>query len=195
MRLPALAPLPRRALPVDAAALARWLIGTTLVRRLPEGRRVGRIVETEAYVVGDAASHAYRGETPRNRAMFLAHGHAYVYLIYGMWTCLNVSAEPRGVGAGVLIRALEPLAGFDDEVAPARVASGPGRLALALRVGRDLDGIDLCRRGPLWLAPPVRPVGAIGTSVRIGLSREAERPLRFFERGSPALSGPRRLNA
>src|SRR6516225_5854668 len=131
-------PLPRAELPVDTVALARYLIGKLLVRELPEGMASGRIVETEAYVVGDAAGHAYRGMTPRNRSLFLERGHAYVYLAYGVSYMLNVSSETPGIGAGVLIRALEPL----DGVAIMRrnrgverlrdLARGPGRLAAAL---------------------------------------------------------------
>ena len=105
-------PVARAELPVDTAALARFLIGKLLVRELPEGVASGRIVETEAYVIGDAAGHAYRGMTPRNRSLFLERGHAYVYLAYGVSWMLNVSSEAPGIGAGVLIRALEPLEGI-----------------------------------------------------------------------------------
>jgi 3-methyladenine DNA glycosylase Mpg len=102
-------PLARSELPTDTAALARYLIGKLLVRELPEGVASGHIVETEAYVVGDAAGHAYGGMTRRNRSLFLERGHAYVYLAYGISDMLNVSSETPGIGAGVLIRALEPL--------------------------------------------------------------------------------------
>ena len=105
-------PLARSELPIDTEALARYLIGKVLVRELPEGVASGRIVETEAYVVGDAAGHAYRGMTARNRSLFLERGHAYVYLAYGISWMLNVSSELPGIGAGVLIRALEPLEGI-----------------------------------------------------------------------------------
>ena len=127
------------------------------MRELPEGVASGRIVETEAYVVGDAAGHAYRGMTPRNRSLFLEPGHAYVYLAYGISYMLNVSSETPGIGAGVLIRALEPLEGFpimqlNRGVERLRdLARGPGRLAAALQIDRRLDGLDLCREGPLWL--------------------------------------------
>ena len=97
-------PVTRAALPTDTAALARYLIGKVVVRHLPEGAVSGRVVETEAYVVGDAAGHAYRGITPRNGSLFLAHGHAYIYRAYGISYMLNVSSETSGVGAGVLIR-------------------------------------------------------------------------------------------
>src|SRR5215470_9923146 len=105
--------LRRRELPRDTARLARFLIGKILVHDHPRGRLSGRIVETEAYVVGDAAAHAFRGETPRNRSLFLDRGHAYVYIIYGCWHALNVCGESAGTGAGVLLRALEPLEGIE----------------------------------------------------------------------------------
>jgi DNA-3-methyladenine glycosylase len=102
-------PLARSELPIDTVSLARYLIGKVLVRELPEGVASGRIVETEAYVVGDAAGHAYRGMTRRNRSLFPERGHAYIYLAYGSPYMLNVSSEMPGIGAGVLIRGLEPL--------------------------------------------------------------------------------------
>src|SRR5271167_2682903 len=104
--------LRRADLPADTAALARFLIGKTLVHDHPHGRMSGRIVETEAYVIGDAAGHAYRGLTPRNRSLFLDRGHAYVYFIYGCWHALNVSGEREGEGGGVLLRAVQPLEGI-----------------------------------------------------------------------------------
>jgi DNA-3-methyladenine glycosylase len=192
--------LRRGELPVDTTALARFLIGKTLVHDHPSGRMSGRIVETEAYVVGDAACHAFRGMTPRNRSLFLERGHAYVYFIYGCWHALNICGEVAGVGAGVLVRALEPLEGVElmrshRGVQPARdLARGPGRLATALDIDRRLNGADLCASGPLWLGSAVRPPGPIGRSQRIGLSREIERKLRFFERDNPHVSGTRGLN-
>jgi DNA-3-methyladenine glycosylase len=194
-------PLARAELPIDTAALARYLIGKALVRRLPEGPVSGRIVETEAYIVGDAAGHAYRGMTPRNRSLFLQHGHAYVYLAYGTAFMLNVSSEAPGIGAGVLIRALEPLTGIpimqaNRGGAPLRdLARGPGRLAAALRIDRSFDGLDLCREGKLCLAQAEEQPSRIGTSARIGITRDADRQLRFYLRGSRFVSGPASLNA
>ena len=199
-RKQALTPLVRAELPVDTAALARFLIGKLLVRELPEGAAIGRIVETEAYVIGDAAGHAYGGMTPRVRALFLERGHAYVYLAYGVSWMLNISSETKGVGAGVLIRALEPLEGIAIMASNRGtgrlrdLARGPGRLAQALRIDRSLDGLDLCRTGPLWLARDDQEPGKIGKSVRIGISRETERVLRFCVRGSPFVSGAKSLN-
>jgi DNA-3-methyladenine glycosylase len=191
--------LGRAELPTDTVSLARYLIGTVLVRDLPEGVTTGRIVETEAYIVGDAAGHAYRGMTRRNRSLFLEPGHAYVYLAYGTSYMLNVSSEMAGVGAGVLIRALEPLEGIpimrlNRGIADVRdLARGPGRLAAALRIDRTLDGLDLCREGPLWLGRGDDRSVPLGRSVRIGISRDKDRLLRFYLRHSPFVSGPRSL--
>jgi DNA-3-methyladenine glycosylase len=193
-------PLARSELPIDTVALARTLIGKHLVRELPEGVASGRIVETEAYVVGDAAGHAFRGMTPRNHSLFLERGRAYVYLAYGISYMLNISSETPGIGAGVLIRALEPLEGIsimqrNRGVEGLRdLARGPGRLAAALRVDPSLDGLDLCREGPLWLGRDDHEPGEIGQSVRIGISRDTNRLLRFYLRGSPFVSGPKSLN-
>lgn len=196
-----LMPLAHAEMPVDTASLARFLIGKVLVRELPEGIVSGGIVETEAYVVGDAAGHAFRGPTQRNRSLFLEPGHAYVYLAYGNSWMMNVSSEICGIGAGVLIRALEPREGIpimrlNRGIERLRdLARGPGRLATALRIDRSLDGLDLCRKGPLWLGRNDHEPGEIGQSTRIGLSREASRLLRFYLRMSPFVSGPRSLSA
>ena len=193
-------PLARSDLPIDTVSLARYLIGKVVVRNLPEGVASGRIVETEAYVVGDAAGHAYRGMTPRTRSLFLEPGHAYVYLAYGTSNMLNVSSEKPGTGAGVLIRALEPLDGIpimqrNRGIKRLRdLARGPGRLTAALQIDLRLDGLDLCRKGPLWLGRDDHEPGQIGQSIRIGISRDADRLLRFYLRNSPFVSGPRSLN-
>jgi DNA-3-methyladenine glycosylase len=197
--------LDRAELPVDTVQLARFLIGKLLVRTLPEGMAGGRIVETEAYSIGDLAGHAYRGITPRNRALFLERGHAYVYLAYGISFMLNVSSEAPGVGAGVLIRAIEPTDGIaimQRNRGAERVrdlARGPGRLCSALQIDRRLDGIDLCQAGPLWLgsdgpAPDGQAADEIGRGKRIGITRAADSPLRFYVRGNAFVSGPRALN-
>lgn len=171
-----------------------------LVRVLAEGVAAGRIVETEAYGVGDPAGHAYRGMTPRNRALFLERAHAYVYLAYGTSFMLNVSSEMPGVGAGVLIRAIEPIHGIwimERNRGTTRVrdlARGPGRLSAALEIDRRLDGIDLCQAGPLWLGADDRSAGDIGHSKRIGITRAADSLLRFYVRGNRFVSGPQALN-
>jgi DNA-3-methyladenine glycosylase len=163
-------------------------------------RLSGRIVETEAYLPGDAASHAFRGETKRNGSMFLKRGHAYVYISYGVWPMLNVSSEAAGTGAAVLLRALEPVSGVDAmQRGPGRmrdvdVARGPGRLARAMHVTLAHDGVDLCGPGPLFLAGSLRPAEAILVTKRIGITKDAERPLRIIEKGSRFVSGSARLN-
>jgi DNA-3-methyladenine glycosylase len=193
----------RAELPSDPVELARFLIGTFLVLEGDEGRVSGRIVETEAYLVGDAAAHSFNGPTKRNRSLFLEHGHAYVYFVYGNWYCMNVSAEAEGIGAGVLLRALEPIEGIElmrrrrRHAKPTLLASGPGCLATAMGIDRRLDGIDLCAPGKFWLGV-TKDLGMrmpIGNSTRIGLTKEAHRKLRFYLRGSPSLSGARKLNA
>jgi DNA-3-methyladenine glycosylase len=192
--------LDRAEMPVDTVQLARFLIGKMLVRTLEEGVAGGRIVETEAYDVGDPAGHAYRGMTPRNRALFHEHGHAYVYLAYGISFMLNVSSEASGVGAGVLIRAIEPTEGIaimERNRGTERVrdlARGPGRLCAALEIDRRLDGIDLCRAGPLWLGFDGRASEEIGQSKRIGITRAADSLLRFYVRDNRFVSGPQALN-
>jgi DNA-3-methyladenine glycosylase len=192
--------LDRAKLPVDTAQLARFLIGKILVRILAEGVASGRIVETEAYAIDDAAGHAYRGITPRNRALFLERGHAYVYLAYGISFMLNVSSEASGVGAGVLIRAIEPTCGISlmqRNRGTERVrdlARGPGRLCVALDIDRRLDGIDLCQAGPLWLGSDGQAADDIGQGKRIGITRAADSPLRFYVRGNQFVSGRRTLN-
>ncbi len=162
----------------------------------------GRIVETEAYVQGDAACHAFNGMTPRNRSLFLERGHAYVYLAYGTSWMLNVSSRAAGEGEGVLIRALEPIAGIAvmerhrGTAKPRDLARGPGRVAQAFGIDRALDGIDLMRDRRLWLGLEPAAAGApeIGVSTRIGLTKDAHRPLRFYLKNSHFVSGPRSLN-
>lgn len=191
--------LQRSELPVDTLTLARSLLGRLVVHDTAAGRVAGRIVETEAYLPGDPACHAATGKTVRNASLFRAHGHAYVYFIYGSWFMLNVASETTGTGAGVLVRAVQPVAGLDLMRAWRRVAAdrdmarGPGRLAQALAVTRAHDGLDLCADNPLWLAVGSDPVSLPGVSVRIGISRAIEQPWRFYERGNPHVSGPTRL--
>ena len=192
--------LRRAELPADTVELARYLIGKVIVHDTHAGRLSGRIVETEAYPVGDAAGHAYRGKTQRNRSLFMKRGHAYVYLNYGTSLLLNVTSEVPGVGGGVLLRAIEPLegrcemkVGSRSTLRPADIGRGPGRLTRALRVDLAQDGSDLCGAGPLWLAATAQPVGRIDKSVRIGITRDAHRVLRFYEAGNAHVSGTRKL--
>lgn len=157
-----------------------------------------RIVETEAYVQGDAACHAFRGPTPRNRSLYLAPGFAYVYLCYGTSYLLNVSSEPKGVGSGVLLRAAEPISGIQwlrrsSAAAGSRdLLRGPGRLTRALGVDLRCDGVNLLGRGDLWLAEDGHDGGRIVVSKRIGITKAADLPLRFFLYGNGHVSGPNR---
>jgi DNA-3-methyladenine glycosylase len=189
---------------VDTVELARYLVGKVVVHDTDSGRLSGRIVETEAYPVGDAAGHAFRGKTKRNRSLFLERGHAYVYLNYGISFLLNVTSELAGGGAGVLLRAIEPLEGIEmmarssGATRPADIGRGPGRLTRALQVDLAQDGLDLCAAGPLWLAAIAQQVGAhstgtIGKSIRIGITRDADRVLRFYEPGNAHVSGVKKL--
>ena len=191
--------LRRPELPTDTIELAKYLIGKTLVHDLPRVRLAGRIVETEAYPVGDAAGHAFGGLTPSRRSLFLPHGHAYVYFTYGSCFMMNVSSEGSGTGAGVLVRALEPLEGVSfmqrrrGTTRLLDLARGPGRLAQAMDINKRYDGVDLCAGGKLWLGAAVRPAAPIGASIRIGITRDVYRLCRFYERGSLFVSGPKRL--
>ncbi|MBS0611617.1 MAG: DNA-3-methyladenine glycosylase [Proteobacteria bacterium] len=192
--------LRRREFPSDTVTLARYLLGKLIVRRIGRSTALARIVETESYVQGDAACHAFRGPTQRNRSLYLRPGHAYVYLCYGSCWLLNVSSEAAGTGSGVLLRAAEPLRGLSlmqarrEHLRPRDLCKGPGRLTQALRVDRRFDGIDLLSGRELWLAQDGVVVDDIGVSTRIGINRAVELPLRFYVRGNPCVSGPRRLN-
>ncbi len=191
--------LRRSELPIDTIDLAKYLIGKTLVHDLPRVRLAGRIVETEAYPVGDAAGHAFGGLTPSRRSLYLAHGHAYVYFTYGSSFMMNVSAEKVGTGAGVLVRAVEPLEGIRfmqrrrGTTRLLDLTRGPGRLAQAMDIDKRLDGVNLCAGETLWLGAALRPAGPIGASIRIGITRDVHRLCRFYERGSPFVSGPKKL--
>ncbi len=145
-------------LPADTIKLSRFLIGKLLVSRIGGTRSVARIVEVEAYVTGDPASHAFRGPTKRNNVMFGPRGHAYVYRIYGTSWCLNVTSAETGLGEAALIRALEPVAGIEamrerrPGIADRDLLRGPGRLCAALGIDGSFDGLDLCAaRSPLAL--------------------------------------------
>lgn len=174
--------------------VARGLLGKVLTHKTAEGSAAGRIVEVEAYLYcNDPACHASRGKTARNAAMFGPAGTAYVYLIYGMYYCFNVVTGVEGEGEAVLVRALEPLSGFDlmttrrvtDDVR--QLASGPGKLCQALAINRKQDGLDLTN-SPLVLADDGYTVDNIITATRIGISVAADLPLRFYVAGNPYVS-------
>lgn len=186
--------------------VARELLGQILCRRLPDGTVLrGRIVEVEAYLgARDAAAHTFKGRrTRRNAAMWKAGGHIYVYLIYGMYDCMNVVTRREDEPEAVLIRALEPLNG--DEVFAKTLPhlqkknwlKGPGRLCRAFRIDRSMSG-DLLTGRDLWMEKGGKlPRSKIGVSARIGVDYAGEAakwPLRFFERASPFVSGPAKLN-
>lgn len=186
------APLPRAFYNRPATDVARALLGTILTH----GTTSGRIVETEAYLgLEDRAAHSFRGPTPRTQVMFGEPGHAYVYLIYGMYECLNVVAEPEGSPGCVLIRAVEPLEGVEHmrrRRPGARgvedLANGPGKLTLALGITRRHNGADFTR-GLLTIQPPkIRETIAVGVSPRIGIRHCADWPLRFFIEGNRFVS-------
>ena len=189
--------LRRADLPVGTMELAQYLIGKTLVHKLPTVRLSGVIVETEAYPPGDAAGHAFRGKKRGNQSLFLGPGYCYVYFTYGSSFMVNVTSEEPGVGAGVLLRALEPLEGieimqrFRKMTRTRDIARGPGRLAQAMQIDKRYDGIDLCAGEALWLGTAARRIGPIRSSPRIGLTREVHRKRRFFESGNPYVSGQR----
>jgi DNA-3-methyladenine glycosylase len=178
-----------------AIEVARDLLGKVMVH----GPTSGIIVETEAYLGGDdLAAHSARGITDRTRVIFGPPGHAYVYFIYGMYECLNLVAEPEGQSGCVLIRALEPAGGLDimRQRRPAArkledLASGPGKLTLALGITRAQNGADVTRGSLVARAPSEPRKIDIAVSPRIGITKCADWPLRFFIRGSRFVSKPR----
>lgn len=181
----------------DTVAIARDLLGAVLVHDGSEGFCAGRIVETEAYLRDDAACHAARGPTKRNQAMFGPPGHAYIYLIYGMYHCFNVVTAPEGVGEAVLIRALEPVAGHSlmarrrGNPDPKSLCSGPGKLVIAMGIAKAQNGADL-RKGPLAILasgsyPEPAPL-PIKVTTRVGITAAAHLPLRFYLEGNPYIS-------
>lgn len=172
------------------------LIGCTLTRQLPDGPLIrATIVETEAYAPGDPACHAFRGPTKRNAAMFGPPGHSYVYLIYGMYYCLNVVTEQLGIGSAVLIRALDLASippGLDAKQTkkPHRIAAGPGKLCRALEIDRALDGVAFHADNGLWLEHRAEPISTeqMVQTTRIGITKAAERPWRWYLKDSLAVS-------
>lgn len=180
-------------------SLARRLLGARLVTQRSGSRTSGIIVEVEAYLgTNDPACHAARGLTKRNAVMFRAPGHCYVYLIYGMYHCVNVVSDPEGVGSAVLIRAVEPVEGVDimrrrrggGAVRPYDLARGPGRLCDALGISTRLSGEHLADSSHIWIEPFTQwKPSQIGVSGRIGITAGADLPLRFFVKDNPWVSG------
>ncbi len=201
LREPLGAPLRHTFFARDSRTVAKDLIGCRLVRRLEGGSRlVLRLVEVEAYLGdgSDPASHAHRGPTDRNSTMFGPAGRIYAYRSYGIHTCANVVCGDRGKAAAVLLRAAEPLEGLDRMKAnrglaagakSLLIARGPGRLAAALGLELEHDGETLLR-APFTLHPPVRGCARIRieTGPRVGISKAADLPYRYFETDSPWVS-------
>lgn len=179
--------LPRDFYARSTLTVSRQLIGMHLVHEDAGVRRVGRIVETEAYLgPRDLAAHSARGLTPRNRVMFGPPGHAYVYFIYGFWNCVNVVTREAGVPQAVLIRALEPVENLPDKT------WGPGLLCRAMNIDRTLNGADLCG-SRLWIGRPATLVKRVRVSraTRIGVDYAgdwAQRLWRFYDAASPFVS-------
>jgi DNA-3-methyladenine glycosylase len=201
-------PLTREFFARDAVTVGRELLGKLLIRR--EGRKLlaGRVVEDEAYLGAiDPAAHAYNGRTARNAVLFGPPGHAYVYFIYGNHYCTNVSCMLEGDGGGVLLRALEPVFGWeamakarglelapDSRVSQLRlISSGPGRMSKALGITRARDNAkDLTdRHSDLWFADDGYRLEQIAVTPRIGIKKAMQEPLRFAVAGNPYVSGKR----
>ena len=193
--------LPRRFYEPSAMVVAPALLGHWLIRNTPNGLCGGAIVETEAYLAGDPACHGAPGPTARNRVMFGEPGHAYVYFIYGNHYCMNVVCRPSGMAEAVLIRAVEPEFGVEILRAnragrpDVELTNGPGKLCAALEIDRKLDGADLCDAGaPLLIArhPQARRFrklrGPIVTATRVGITKAADLPLRFYLEASSWVS-------
>lgn len=180
-----------RGLQAPPARAARFLLGKLLVRRRGSSLQVARIVETEAYLgEGDPAAHSFRGRTRRTKPLWGPPGTAYVYFIYGMHHCLNVAVDRDGIPGCVLIRAAELL----EDGVDVQSCRGPGRLCRTLAIDTRLSGLQLFERGAeLTLREGPRP-RRIGVSPRVGIRQAADRPLRFFDADSPAVSGPRSLS-
>ncbi len=195
--LPAdLTPLPRAFYARPTEVVAPDLLGQILVRRAAAGPpRLGRIVEVEAYLgERDLASHARRGPTPRASIMFGPPGHLYVYLIYGMYHCMNFVTERDGEAGAVLIRAAEPL----DDPEQARVWSGPGKLCRGLEITLADRGLDLTDSMATLVVAAGSPPRKIARSARIGVDYAGawgRRALRFFDPASRSVSGPRRRSS
>jgi len=196
-------PLPRSFYEPSASVVAPNLLGHFLIRNTPNGPCGGEIVETEAYLVGDAACHAAPGLTKRNRVMFGDPGHAYVYLIYGFHFCVNAVCCPAGIAEALLIRAVEATFGEKQMAVqrpvrrPRELTNGPGKLCQAMSITRDLDGIDLCdAKSGLFIAknPDLKKFrnekGPMIATTRIGITKAAALPLRFVLKGSEFISRP-----
>jgi DNA-3-methyladenine glycosylase len=196
-----LSPLPESFYAPSAKTVAPLLLGHYLVRNTPDGPSGGIIVETEAYLAHDPSCHGYKRETLRNRAMYGPPGRAYVYFIYGNHWCFNAVCRPAGVAEAVLVRAIEPVAGLEwmrrnRRVAqPVQLTNGPGKFCAALKIDRTLDTANLCdRKSPVFVGKNrnreqlLNLLGPITTTARIGITKAADWPLRFYLGGSRYVS-------
>ena len=195
------APLSRSFYEPSARVVAPALLGHWLIHNTRMGPCGGPIVETEAYLIGDPACHGSPGPTARNRVMFGEPGHAYVYFIYGNYFCMNMVCRPPGVAEAVLIRAVEVALGAESMLKrrpvaiPRDLTNGPGKLCQAMDIDRGLDGVDLCDvNSSLIVArnPAVgnfrKERGPVVITARVGLTKAAHLPLRFYLEGSAFVS-------
>lgn len=197
----------------DTLTLAQRLLGCELVHESPEGTTAGIIVETEGYITGDPACHAYRRETKRNAAMFGPAGTLYVYQIYNHYNCVNVVMGPPGVGEAVLVRALEPTEGIElmalrrneafktgferyrnntvDPETPdgmRNLANGPGKLVIALGISRTEHNFSSLITGAISIRGPVLHDFEMVTTTRIGIKFGADLPYRYYVKGNRFIS-------
>jgi DNA-3-methyladenine glycosylase len=189
--------IPRAFFERETLTVARELLGQIIVRRTDEGTVSGIIVETEAYLgERDDAAHSYKGKSERVRVQYGPAGTAYIYMIYGMYNCLNITSGPQGIPEVVLIRALEPVSGIElmkkrrGSDRASALCSGPGKLCMALAIDRSLYGTDLCSDGPLFLEYGQTPART-GSSKRIGIDYAVlcrDEPWRFTISGNPYVS-------
>jgi DNA-3-methyladenine glycosylase len=198
-------PLPRSFFARDPRQVARQLLGKVLIRDSEGPQLAGRIVEVEAYLgTDDPAAHSAAGRTLRNAVLFGPPGYAYVYFIYGNHYCLNVSCEPEGNAGGILFRAVQPLSGIEEMARGRKIhlrgpqdwpklTAGPGRLCQAFGITRSRDnGCDLTSPASgLWIGSDRHRRGSVSQGPRIGITKAAEMPLRYFLRGNKFVSGPK----
>ncbi len=173
--------------------VAKDLLGRYLVRTLPQANLIGKIVEVEAYLPNDPASHAYNGKTKRNEVMFNQGGHLYVYFTYGMHFCANVVTEEEGIGSAVLIRGIEPISGTEAMeqnrgMTGFNLTNGPAKFCQAFALGRNENGIDLLGDEIYITEGEHIPKEQVGTSTRIGISVGTEKKWRFFINKNPWVS-------
>jgi DNA-3-methyladenine glycosylase len=188
-------------LELDTLSVAKTLLGYTLIHESEEGKTAGIIVETEGYLQGDPACHAYRKKSERNAPMFGVAGTIYVYQIYGMYFCVNISTNQKDIGEAVLIRALEPTEGIDlmkkrrleksksQKMDLKNLCSGPGKLVQAMDIHRGMNNWDI-QDSDLKIIPPKiqMPENEIITTTRIGITQGAELPYRFYVKGNKFVS-------